>query len=96
LTHDSEVRTSSIITLMMEAVRTYETSVNFVTTLRYFPEDCKLHTRRHEKLKSYISTVSVFIIIIMIISFYSLVEHGARVKIRHLVLFAAKAFKFKF
>jgi hypothetical protein len=32
------------------------------------------------------------IIIIIIISFYSLVEHRARVKIRHLVLFAAKAF----
>jgi hypothetical protein len=30
--------------------------------------------------------------IIIIISFYSLVEHRARVKIRHLVLFAAKAF----
>jgi hypothetical protein len=31
-------------------------------------------------------------IIIIIISFYSFVEHRARVKIRHLVLFAAKAF----
>jgi hypothetical protein len=31
-------------------------------------------------------------IIIIIIYFYSLVEHSARVKIRYLVLFAAKAF----
>jgi hypothetical protein len=39
---------------MMEAVRTSETSVNFnVTTGRYFPEDSKLHTRRHENLKSH-------------------------------------------
>jgi hypothetical protein len=38
---------------MMEAVRTYETSVNFnVTTRRYIPEDSKLHTRRCENLKS--------------------------------------------
>jgi hypothetical protein len=28
---------------MMEAVRTSETSVNVVTTLRYIPEDSKLH-----------------------------------------------------
>jgi hypothetical protein len=39
--------------LMMEAVRTSETSVNFnVTTRRYIPEDSKLHTRRCENLKS--------------------------------------------
>jgi hypothetical protein len=32
------------IALMMEAVRTSETSVNFnVTTLHYIPEDSKLH-----------------------------------------------------
>jgi hypothetical protein len=38
---------------MMEAVRTSETSVNInVTTRRYIPEDCKLHTRRRENLKS--------------------------------------------
>jgi hypothetical protein len=30
---------SGIIALMMEAVRTSETSVNFVTTRRYIPED---------------------------------------------------------
>jgi hypothetical protein len=50
----SEVRTASIIALMMHAVRTSETSVNFnVTTRRYISEDSKLHTRRRENLKSY-------------------------------------------
>jgi hypothetical protein len=52
----SEVRTASIIRVvnsfndvMMEAVRTSETTVNFnVTTQRYIPEDSKLHTRRGE------------------------------------------------
>jgi len=60
LTDVSEVRTASIIramiiiALMMEAVRTSETSVNFnVTTRRYIPEDSKLHTRRRENLKSH-------------------------------------------
>jgi hypothetical protein len=39
---------------MMEAVRTSETSVNFnVTTRRYIPENSKLHSRRHENLKSH-------------------------------------------
>jgi hypothetical protein len=38
----------------MEALRNSETSVNFnVTTLRYVPEDSKLHTRRREYLKSH-------------------------------------------
>jgi hypothetical protein len=51
------VHTASIIramsALMMEAVRTFETSVNiFLTTQQYIPEDSKLHTRRHENLKS--------------------------------------------
>jgi hypothetical protein len=45
------VRTASIA-LMMEAVRTSETSVNFnVITQRYIPEDSELHTRRRENLK---------------------------------------------
>jgi hypothetical protein len=41
LTDVSEVRTASIITaLMMEAVRTSETSVNiYVTTRQHIPED---------------------------------------------------------
>jgi hypothetical protein len=57
LTNVSEVRTaSSIITLVMKAVHTSETSVNFnVTTRRYIPEDSKLHTRRHENLKSHMT-----------------------------------------
>jgi hypothetical protein len=52
----SEVRTSStIIALMMEAVRTSETSVNFnVTTRRYILQDSKLHIHRRENLKSHI------------------------------------------
>jgi hypothetical protein len=40
-----------MIALMIEAVHTSETSVNFnVTTRRYIPEDSKLHTRRLENL----------------------------------------------
>jgi hypothetical protein len=39
--------------LMMEAVRTSETSVNFYqTTRRDVPEGCHLHTHRRENLKS--------------------------------------------
>jgi hypothetical protein len=54
LTDVSAVRTASIIrALMMEAVRTSETSVNiYLTTQQYIPEDSKLHTRRRENLKS--------------------------------------------
>jgi hypothetical protein len=56
--------TTSIIILMMEAVRTSETSVNFnVTTLRYIPEDSKLHFRRRESLKSH--TLLVFVSVFM-------------------------------
>jgi hypothetical protein len=41
-------------TLMMEAVCTPETLVNFnVTTKCYIPEDSKLHTRHCENLKSH-------------------------------------------
>jgi hypothetical protein len=40
--------------MMMEAVRTSETSANFnVTTWRYIPEDSKLNIRCCENLKSY-------------------------------------------
>jgi hypothetical protein len=43
------------IVLMMEAVSTYETSVNFYqTTRRNIPEDSHLHTRRRENLKSHL------------------------------------------
>jgi hypothetical protein len=42
-----------IAALMMEAVRTPETSDHFnVTTRRYIPVDSELHTRRRENLKS--------------------------------------------
>jgi hypothetical protein len=45
----------AIITVMMEAVCTSETSVHFnVSTRRYIPEDSKLHTRRRENLKSHV------------------------------------------
>jgi hypothetical protein len=45
----------AMITLMMEAASTSETSVNFYqTTRRYNPEDSHLRTRRRENLKSYI------------------------------------------
>jgi hypothetical protein len=50
----SEVFTASIITQMMEAVRTSETSVCFHETTRpYTPEGCHLRTRRHGNLKSH-------------------------------------------
>jgi hypothetical protein len=51
----SEVRTASINrAMMMEAVRTSETSVQSnVTTRRYNPEDSKFHTRRRENVKSH-------------------------------------------
>jgi hypothetical protein len=42
------------IALMMDAVRTSETSVNFnVTTRHYLPKDSKLHTHRRRNLKSH-------------------------------------------
>jgi hypothetical protein len=45
----------NIMMMLIEAVRTYETSVNFnVSTRRYIPEDSELHTRRRENLKSHI------------------------------------------
>jgi hypothetical protein len=47
----TEMRTAFII---REAVRTSETSVNiYLTTRQYIPEDCELHTRRRENLKSH-------------------------------------------
>jgi hypothetical protein len=52
LTDISEVRTASIIrtinAVMMQAVRTSETSVNFnVTTRRYISDDSKLQVSLH-------------------------------------------------
>jgi hypothetical protein len=51
----SEVCAASIIiALMMEAVRTSETSVDNYFTRQYIPEDKpEIHTRRREKLKSH-------------------------------------------
>jgi hypothetical protein len=44
-----------ILVMMMEVVRTSETSAKFnVTTQRYIPEDSKLHTHHRENLKSHI------------------------------------------
>jgi hypothetical protein len=44
-----------MIALMMEAARTYETSVNNYFTRQYLPEDkSELHTRRCEYMKSHI------------------------------------------
>jgi hypothetical protein len=55
LTDVSEVRTASIIALIMEAVRTSETSVNiYFITRQYNPEDTKLHTIRRENLKPHL------------------------------------------
>jgi hypothetical protein len=43
-----------LIALMMEAVSTSETPVNFYeTTRRNIPEDNHLHTRHRENLKSH-------------------------------------------
>jgi hypothetical protein len=44
-----------LIALMMEAVRAFETSVNFYeTTLSNIRGGCHVHTRRHENLKSHL------------------------------------------
>jgi hypothetical protein len=59
LTDLSEVLTATIIliTLMMEAVSTSETLVNFYqTTERNIPEDSHLHTSHHENLKFHFRT----------------------------------------
>jgi hypothetical protein len=57
LTHVSQLLTASIIsaitTVMIEAVSTSETSVNFYqTTRRNIPEDSHLHTRMHENVNN--------------------------------------------
>jgi hypothetical protein len=49
-----------VIALIMDAVRTSETSVNFnVTTKLYIPEDPKL-TRRRENLNSHIMLLFIY------------------------------------
>jgi hypothetical protein len=53
-TNVSEVLAASIIALMMEAARTFETLLNFYQTIRcYNPEDSYLRTHRRENLISY-------------------------------------------
>lgn len=50
----SERLVASIMVLVMVAVSTSETSVNFNQTTRCnIPEDSQLHSRRHENLKSH-------------------------------------------
>jgi hypothetical protein len=51
-------RKFNAIALMMEAVKTFETSVNVYQTTRcYNPEDSHLRTHRRENLKSYLLLV---------------------------------------
>jgi hypothetical protein len=52
----SKVHTAPIIrviTLMMETLRTSETSLYSETAERCVPKSCHLHTRRRENLKSH-------------------------------------------
>jgi hypothetical protein len=43
-----------LVTLMMEALRSSETSVLIIATRRNIREESILHSHRHENLKSYI------------------------------------------
>jgi hypothetical protein len=49
------VRRAILVTLMMEAIRSSETSVLRRTTRRNVPEDDIVHSHRRENLKSYIA-----------------------------------------
>jgi hypothetical protein len=50
----------AIVSVMVGAANTYETSVNFYqTTRRNNPEDSHLHTSRRENLKSHLKRVFI-------------------------------------
>jgi energy-coupling factor transporter transmembrane protein EcfT len=56
----------TIKALMMQAVRTSETSVYYNATTRcYNPEDSKLHTRHRENMKSQILLLIVIVILVI-------------------------------
>jgi hypothetical protein len=75
LTDVSEVRIASIIiALMIEAVRTFETSVNInLTTWYYFPENSKLYIRRRENLKSQFVFSWLVVISLLVFKFSQLI-----------------------
>jgi hypothetical protein len=58
-TEDSEERSSPIlVTLLMEAVSSFETSVLRRVARRLITEDCIPHSHRHEYLKAYIAFIN--------------------------------------
>jgi hypothetical protein len=71
------LRARLLIALMMEAVSTSETSVNFYqTTWRYITEDSHLRNRRRDNLKSHLlqSSSNMFFVIVLadfLLRFYS-------------------------
>jgi hypothetical protein len=71
----SEVCAAAIISLMMEAARTYETTFDVQLRARqYIPEDSELHTRRRENFKSPKSLINCSTADLMIISIMGMNE----------------------